>query len=380
MPARLKRRTAAWLAAALLAGCAAPPPESADAELRRWMHEAGAVGLGIAVLERGQVIHLASHGLRNAQRPEPLDPDTVMYAASLTKTVFALLVLQLVDEGRLQLDTPLPQLLPQALPAYRDYADLADDPRWQRLTPRLLLAHGSGFLNFRWLDDEPKKLRFHADPGSGYHYSGEGIQLLQFVLEQGLGLDVEAELQRRFFTPLGLSRTGMRWNPDWAANAADGHANDGRIRPHARRQSVRAAGSMDSSLRDQARLWAAVADGWGLSAAGRAALLAPQLPIRAKHQFPTFGQPEDPALAALGFAAGLGLVRLDNGDGIVWFKGGHDDFTGNQLVCHQGRRRCVLLMANDVRAEALFPRLVERWLGPTRLPWAWEYRDWRAAP
>jgi hypothetical protein len=48
-------------------------------------------------------------------------------------------------------------------------------------------------------------------------------------------------------------------------------------------------------------------------------------------------------------------------------------------VCLERRRRCVVLLANDVRAEAAFPRLVEAILGDTGLPWRWEY-DWLPAP
>lgn len=373
MPQRLSALLALLLALLLSTGARAG--EDAGLRLREWQEQAGIAGLAVAFIEDGEVRQLHVLGRRHAQRPEPLDADTVMYGASLTKTVFALLVLQLVDEGRLDLDRPLEKLLPRPLPEYGPYADLAElDPEqlWRRLTPRILLAHGGGLLNFRWLDSD-QRLRFHAAPGSAYHYSGEGINLLQFALERGLGLDIEAELQRRFFQPLGLTRTSLRWNPDWLPNVADGHAADGSIRAHARRGNVRAAGSMDSSPRDQARLWAAVASGWGLSPASRAALVAAQQPIRARQQFPTFGQPEDPALAAIGFAAGLGVVRLDEPDGTLWFKGGHDDYTGNQLVCHDGRRRCVLMMSNDVRAEALYPRIAALWLGQTRLPWRWEY-------
>jgi hypothetical protein len=56
-----------------------------------------------------------------------------------------------------------------------------------------------------------------------------------------------------------------------------------------------------------------------------------------------------------------------------WFKGGHDDFTGNFLLCLEQGRRCVLMMSNDVRAESLFPHIATLLLGPTRMPWRWEY-------
>ena len=49
------------------------------------------------------------------------------------------------------------------------------------------------------------------DPGTRYAYSGEGINLLQFVLETGVGLDVGREMQRRVFDRFGMKRTSMTW-------------------------------------------------------------------------------------------------------------------------------------------------------------------------
>ena len=59
----------------------------------------------------------------------------------------------------------------------------------------------------------------------------------------------------------------------------------------------------------------------------------------------------------------------------AWFKGGHNDWTGNFVICLEQSRRCVVLLANDVRAERVYPDLVRFILGPTRMPWTWEY-DW----
>ena len=127
-----------------------------------------------------------------------------MYGASLTKTVFAYTVMQLVDQGRIKLDTPIKDNFDKPLPKYGPdpvfpdkygpYKDLADDPRWQKITPRMCLTHSTGFSNF-WFIEPDQKLHIHFDPGTHYSYSGEGFSLLQFAVEhgrtaQGLGLDV----------------------------------------------------------------------------------------------------------------------------------------------------------------------------------------------
>jgi CubicO group peptidase (beta-lactamase class C family) len=119
-------------------------------------------GLALATIDNGAVVHVAAYGIRNAAR-DSLTTQTIMYGASLTKTAFTYLVMQLVDEGRLDLDASIADLLPRPLPEYDDYHDLAGDGRWKALTLRILLTHTSGFANLRSLEDDGK-LRFHTIP------------------------------------------------------------------------------------------------------------------------------------------------------------------------------------------------------------------------
>jgi CubicO group peptidase (beta-lactamase class C family) len=338
----------------------------------------GVQGMAVAVIEDGTVAHVAAYGRRSVERDLPLTPDTVMYGASLTKTAFACMVLQLVDEGKLSLDASVADLLPRPLSEYEDYTDLAGDERWRALTPRVLLTHTSGFANFRWLEAD-KRLRFHYDPGSRYGYSGEGFYVLQLILERALGLDVGKEMQTRVFDRFGMTRTSMAWRPDFSANLADGYGHDGSMEPHDERSRASAAGSMDTSITDQARLWAAIMRGDGLSAESRAEFTRPQTLITSPHQFPTLTAEIAPRNAEIGLAAGLGVVTFRDTTGPAWFKGGHNDWTGNMVVCLEHGRRCAVMLANDVRAERIYPELVRLILGETRMPWGWEY-EWLETP
>jgi CubicO group peptidase (beta-lactamase class C family) len=356
-----------------------PAPATLDAEVERAMHATGARGLAIAVIDEGRVVSAKAYGARNA-RGEPLLADTVMYGASLTKSAFAYMVLQLVDEGRLDLDAPIARYLARPLPdyptedKYAPWADLAGDPRWRAITPRILLTHSAGFSNFAFVEPDGK-LRIHFAPGSRYAYSGEGLILLQFVLERGLGLDVGEEMQRRVFDRFGMPDTSMIWRADFAENLADGWKADGSIEPHDERSKVRAAGSMDTSIADMARLAAGIARNEGLSPQSAAERVRPQLAITTASQFPSL-QAELPASQRRAdLAAGLGVIVFDGPQGPAWFKGGHNDSTGNTWVCVQHGRRCVVILANDVRAEAAFPQLVRFVLGDTGVPWDWEYGD-----
>ena len=228
-------KLAALIAAAALAGCVSAPPRGAETPLRGEALEARiealmareqVVGMAVAVVERGEITHLGAYGYRNRENALPLETDTILYGASLTKAAFAYMLLQLVDEGRLDLDRPIGEYLARPLPELEDYTDLAGDERWRLLTPRILLLHTSGLANMRWLEND-RRLRFHFTPGAHYAYSNEGIWILQIVLEQGLLLDVGAEMQRRVFDRFGMTRTAMQWRADFSGNLADGYAMDG---------------------------------------------------------------------------------------------------------------------------------------------------------
>ena len=387
-----------FVVATVLTGCAVHVPntppamasrEQIDAVVHQMMQETGAKGLALAVIDNGQVVQVSSYGVRNASGAALTD-DSIMYAASLTKTAFAYMVLQLVDEGIVDLDASIATYLPKPLPEYggsdieRRYArwsDLADDERWKALTPRILLNHGSGFANFGFIEPDGK-LRFHFQPGTRYAYSGDGIILLQFVLEAGLGLDVGKEMQRRLFEPLGMANTSLIWRTDFAERIADGWTIDGKPEPHDERSKVRAAGSMDSTIADLARLAAAMVRGDLLSVKGRQEFSRPQLPIKSASQFPSIEQSSVVVAREQPLAAGVGMVVFDGPQGRGFFKGGHNDSTGNMLTCLEARQRCVLILGNDLRAERAIPYLVDFILGDSGVPWHWEYGDarfWRPA-
>ncbi|MEO8480351.1 MAG: serine hydrolase domain-containing protein, partial [Gemmatimonadota bacterium] len=328
------KRTTTVLSILVVVGCRATPSHQAlpsgamiDSTAQALMQRELVQGMAVAVIDSGAVVHVAAYGIRDSAG-NPLTTETIMYGASLTKTAFSYMLMQLVDEGRLDLDASVADLLPRPLPEYDDYHDLAADDRWKQLTMRILLTHSTGFANFRWLEDD-NTLRFHYDPGTRYGYSGEGLYIAQLILEEALGLDVGHEMQARVFDRFGMSRTSMQWRPDFRANLADGFGLDGTPEPHDERSNVSAAGSMDTDIADQALMWAGIVRGDGLTPASRAEMMRPQLPITSRHQFPTLVPDTNTANAQIELAAGLGLVTFRDSLGPVWFKGGHNDWTGN---------------------------------------------------
>lgn len=367
-----------------LAGCAAISPpatqrlegEALDARIEALMAREQVVGMAVAIVDQGEITHVKAYGLRNQEKALPLETDTIMYGASLTKAAFAYVVLQLVDEGQLDLDRSIAEYLPRPLPEYNDYTDLAGDERWRQFTPRILLSHTSGFANLRWLDED-RRLRFHFTPGEHYAYSNEGTWVLQTVLEEGLGLDVGREMQQRVFDRFGMTRTSMQWRDDFAGNLADGYAMDGAFEPHDRRDNVAAAGSMDTTIQDQAWMWRGMFAGEGLSPAAREEWVHAQFPIRTTQKFPTiqFYDTFDPRGEAIELSASLIGHTWKGPNGRYFSKGGHNDWTGNLVICGEAEGRCVVALGNSVRAEVIYPEIVGMILGQTEFPFWWIYPE-----
>jgi CubicO group peptidase (beta-lactamase class C family) len=364
-----------------------PSGASIDAEVSKIMSHSNAKGIAVAVVDHGKVGYVHAYGIRNA-KGDSLTTDTVRYGASLTKTVFAYTVMQLIDQGKLKLDTPIKDDLDNPLPSYGPdplfpdkhgpHKDLADDSRWEKLTPRMCLTHSTGFSNF-WFIEPDQKLHIHFEPGTRYSYSGEGFILLQFVIEhgrktQGLGLDV-GDLTNTNFSRLGMTRTSLVWRDDFAANLADGWNDQDQPQEHDHRKKVRAAGSMDTTISDLQKFAAALVRGDGLSEASRDEMIKPLLHLTTAHQFPTFLPDLPVSEQRKDLYAGLGVVVFAGPQGHGFYKGGHDGQTANTMVCIETSQRCVVILSNDVRSEAGFPELVRFILGETGVPYDWEYGD-----
>jgi CubicO group peptidase (beta-lactamase class C family) len=364
-----------------------PDGSAIDAEVQKIMSHTHANGMAVAVVDHGKVGYVQAYGVRNA-KGDPLTTGTVMYGASITKTVLAYVTMQLVDQGKLNLDTPIKDDLDSPLPTYGPdpvfpdkhgpYPDLAGDPRWEKITPRMCLTHSTGFNNF-WFIEPDHKLRIHFEPGARFSYSGEGFILLQFVIEhgrkaQGLGLDV-GDLTNADFSRLGMTRTSLVWRPDFAANFADSWNDKGEPQDHDRRKKVRSAGSMDTTISDLPKFAAALVRGDGLSAASRAEMTKPSLHITTAHQFPDFGPDLPVNQQRKDLYAGRGVVVFDGPQGHGFYKGGHDGQTANTMICIEQSQRCVVILSNDVRSEAGFADLVKFILGDTGAPYDWEYGD-----
>jgi len=342
-----------------------------DSTVERLMQVGQVPGLALALISNGEVSYLGAYGFADVEKARALQTDTVMYGASLTKAAFSYMVMTLVDEGLVDLDRPISEYLPRPLDQYEDYVDLANDPRWQVWTLKTLLSHSAGLPNWRWFS-ESKTLEIIFEPGSRYAYSGEGFQVAQLTLEEGLGLDVNALMQERVFERFGMRRTSMLWREDFRPNFARGFDEEGKNLGHNMRQSVRAAGSMDTTIADFSVFLAGVLRGDGLTKASRTEMLSAQIQVTSQHQFPTQFPVDTDANRDIQLSYGLGWGVFESSYGRAFFKEGHDDGTNNYALCLDEAQRCILILSNSSNGEGIFLYLVDSLIGETNLPWEWE--------
>ena len=345
--------------------------EEVDATVTRLMTAAEVTGVNIAILNDGKVAYMKSYGFRDKEKDLPLTPDSVMTAASLTKSTFAFMVMQLVQEKVIDLDKPLYQYLPRPLPDYPKYQDLASDPRYKKITARMVLSHTTGFPNWRYLTDD-HKLNINFEPGSRYAYSGEGIDLLQLIVETVTGKRLEELMQSRVFQPLEMTRTSMLWQKQFESDFANGYDEYGRSLGPRRWTMSDAAGSMQTTLRDFTKLVLAVRSGQGLRRETHDLMLNPQIEILSKHQFPTLVNETTDGNKAIRLSYGLGWGLYWAPYGRAFFKEGHDEGFRNYAVCFDKSGNGFIILANSSNGEGIFKGLLENVFGNKFTPIEWE--------
>jgi CubicO group peptidase (beta-lactamase class C family) len=342
-----------------------------DDTLSRLMSAGKVTGAGLALLVDGQVAYLKAYGIRDKEKNLLLTTDSAMSAASLTKVAFAYLVMQLVEDGALSLDKPVHEYLPKSLPEYENYKDLAGDARYKKITARMLLSHTSGLPNWRRFTDD-KKLRICFEPGARFAYSGEGIDLLQVVVESIASKGLKELMEERVFGPLGMSRTSMVWEPRFEVDYANRYDEQGKSLGPQRRTSADAAGSMLTTVSDFARFMQAVMNGSGLRRETREWMLSPQVRIYSLHEFPSLSTETTHQNDAIRLSYGLAWGLYWTPHGRAFFKEGHDDGCRNYTVCFDEKKMGIVIMTNSSNGEGIYKELLETLQRNTFTPVEWE--------
>ncbi len=332
------------------------------------MQKADIPGLSVAVIRDGKVVWTGSYGVMNAETGKPVTSQTVFEAASLSKCVFAYGVLKLVDEGKLNLDTPLNKYLGN------NYG--VTDPRINKITARHVLTHSAGFPNWREFDHS-KTLLIHFNPGEKWSYSGEGIVYLSRVVEKITGMSLEDFMQQTVLKPLGMNASSYIWLARFDSTKSYRHNDLGKLTGRtgkgdsgleAVKDDGNAAASLSTNAADYAKFIIAVLNGTGLKKKTQEQMITPQIRVTKKY-------PE------LAWGLGVGLEAMpdgtwfwhwgDNGDGKAFYMA---SVNSKDAVVYFANGSNGLGIAREILADAVggkHPSLdnlgYERYNAPSRL-------------
>ena len=346
------------------------PVSEIEPAVEQIMKRAGVTGLSCAVLNDSEIVYAKAFGLRNKKSETRNDEQTIFSAASFSKTVFAYLVMKLVEEGIIDLDKPLQEYLGQPLYKYAKYADLEGDGRCEKITARIVLSHQTGFPNWRFLTDDGK-LRFLFDPGERYSYSGEGIALLQMTVEKITGRGLEELAREKVFGPLGMTRTSYVWQEEFAKDYAWPHDEFERPRRKDMRGEADAAGSMQTTAEDYARLLRDVLQAKNLSRALIDKMLTPQVAITSERMFGPGAWRETEANQDIHLSWCLGWGRFDSKRGRAFFHTGHEFGFQNYTVTYADAGVGIVLLSNSDNFESVAREILSASIGPEESPFNW---------
>jgi CubicO group peptidase (beta-lactamase class C family) len=286
-----------------------------------------AVGLAVGVVRDGVMTFFSAHGVADIPSRRPVTEDTVFRIGSITKTITALAVMQLVEQGRVDLDVPADDYL-------RAYKLVPRKASWPPATVRHLLTHTAGIA-----EEVPRSAAFRRDfgvsfppgrvptpaeyyrgrvwldvePGSRFRYTDHGSTAVGQIVEDVSGQALDRYVREHVFAPLGMADSDLILSERLRPRLATGYRlRSAGPRPVPLRDNVTAAaGNAYSTPRDMARYLAALTGG-GANEHGRVLE-----PATLATMFEPQYQP-DPRIAGLGLA----FWRVDD--------------RGHRIVEHQG--------------------------------------------
>jgi CubicO group peptidase (beta-lactamase class C family) len=220
-----------------------------EKQLEELTKQYGIPGIQLVCI-KGKKEQSISFGTISRESNQKVTANTIFEAASLSKCVFAYAVLRLYDRNIISLDTPLMHYIG----SYERFD--STDPRYSKITARMVLRHTSGLPN--WGDDKVAKLIF--TPDSTYSYSGEGFQYLQRVVEKLTNKSLNEIAQDEVFTPLGMKNSSYTWTDKFDTLSAFGNDSNA-VNGHKKQM---AAASLLSCAHDYAIFLRALMAGTGL--------------------------------------------------------------------------------------------------------------------
>jgi CubicO group peptidase (beta-lactamase class C family) len=191
-----------------------------DSSVLLLMQEFNVPGVSIVLIKNKEIAFSKSFGVKDALTSQPVNENTMFEACSMTKPVFAFIVLQLVEENKLDLNEPLCNYLEEKF--------YGEDSIYKKITARMVLSHQSGLPNWRKGEEERNgPLPIYYTPGERFSYSGEGYYYLQRVLEKITGKSLDEIAKKYLFTPAGMMNSSFVWTEEIDSLISSGHDTSG---------------------------------------------------------------------------------------------------------------------------------------------------------
>ncbi|QOY90961.1 serine hydrolase domain-containing protein [Paludibaculum fermentans] len=320
------------------------------------MQQGGVPGLSIALIRGGKTVWLHGFGVKDKKTGAPVRTNTVFEAASLSKPVFAYGVLKLVDQGKLDLDTPLSSYLAKPY---------IPDERIGSITARLVLSHRTGFPNWRGDDGS---LPIYFPPGERFSYSGEGYIYLQRVVEQITGKPLEIYMDQAVFKPLGMTNSSYVWKPGFDALTATGYDSKGAPGELWKPKEAGAASSLNTTAKDYALFVDAVLNGKGLSSSALRQMETPEIALDPACRICVKQQPTELS-KTLFWGLGWGIQREPKGI-LLWHWGDNGAFKAFVMADPAGKSG-VVIFANGQDALNIAKPIIDIAMDADTLAFAW---------
>jgi len=350
----------------LLAGCATPPPvipasgdyrglqAYLDWYIPRQLQKHDVPGLSIALVDGSRLVWAKGYGYADVERAIPADAETVYQVGSVSKILTAVAALGLAERGRIDLDKPITQYLPE-------FAIKSRWPAADPITPRMLLTHHAGLPTFHlkgFFSHQPlggllQELRSEYlayPPGTTLSYSNIGTDLTGLAIERVSGREFATHMQEEVFQPLAMTHSGFVLDERIAAKLAHGYIK-GQPAPPTPVRDVPAAGLYSSAL-DMSRFMRFVLTGAGpqtppLGPQMLGAMFTPQYADNPFH----FGQ-------EIGLGWFLGGLAIDGAGQVAWHNGGTKAYQA-QMVLLPEKQLGVVVLANADSAKTMIYGLAE---------------------
>ena len=350
-----------------------------DAKIDQLMKDASVTGMALSIFNNGEPVYHKVFGYKNTQTKDPLQTNTNFYGASLSKAVFSVLVMKLVEEKVIGLDIPLQNYLLKPVYEYgegkswnEDFTSLKNEPLYKKITARHCLSHSAGFANWRWYEPD-QKLHVHFEPGSYYSYSGEGLCYLQFVIEKITGKSLNELMQEKLFGPLGMKNSSYTWQPAYEANYCFGHDQAGKPYQKDKDNAPRSASTLETTPDDYSFFTTAVLQKKILKPASYNILFKPQLRLRSEFQMEPDSWKDSTTghdNIQLSYALGWGRLQTPHGFGV--FKEGHGDGFQHYTILFPEKKLGIVILTNSDNGESIFKELLEFTIGDIYTPWKWQ--------